>query len=222
MNFLTPFRERLWHMFSPGQPSPTTPKPPSPRTEPLHRVHKDLAEKFPTRRRSLSPTVKRSQRAKEDDDPGFTYEEDDFDESDGSQYESNEEEEEKEEETEDGEPQSKRIKRSKDYTADGDFESEEGEEEQVADITAEEKDEYGIGITIEPVAHATLEDPEYEGWTQDELNLYNRLNDRGVIPLLPSSWSLDFPTIPEVLFTNDPEEAYIKREEGTEFRGLSH
>ena len=223
MSFLTPFRERLWHMFSPGEPSPPSPETPEPQTEQLHKVRKESVAQQPARRKSLSPIVKRVKRVEED--PIFSYDEDNPDDSDeslsGSEADADDESQSvsEEDEDEDGKPKPKRLKRSKDFTADSDHESEEEVEEQAADITAEEKDEYGIGVTIEPVAHATLGDLGYEGWTQDELNLYNRLNDRGVVPLLHTSWRDDFPTIPEVLFTTDPDEAYIKNELGTEFRG---
>ena len=216
MNLLTPFRERLWHMFSPGESSePVAQQPPSPKTDPVHRIRRVNLEKDTGRRKSLSPTIKRSPVEVEEEyelGPDEEESEEDLDESDSPLSDVDEDSE--------PEPRPKRLKRSRQFSGDADYETDEEEEEEPkADLTQDEKDEYGIGITIEPVEHATLEDPEYEGWTQDELDLYNRLNDRGVIPLLHTSWKLDFSTIPDVLFTEDRNEAYIKSEKGSDFRG---
>lgn len=213
MNILTPFRERLWHYFSPGKlQTPVSPKPPSPKTEPPYKFQKGRFKAGQIRRQSLSPTVKR-QKQHHDLDPVHDSEKsEDPDQSDDALSDIDE----------DGEPKAKRLQRLKEDPNNNDFEPEDEAEEPIADITQEEKDEYGIGVTIEPVAHATLEDPDYEGWTQDELDLHNRLNDRGVVPLLYSRWKIDFPTIPDVLFTDNKDEAYIKAEQGTEFRGRPH
>ena len=219
MDLLTPFRERIWHFFAPEKTAtPTITKPTSPRTAPPLNAD-DTTAKPQARRLSLSPTVKRV-KEKADEEYALSFDDKNEDESGDEEHSELSEEASDVEDEDTQEPKPKRLKRSKDYTADNsDFEPDDEEEETQADITQDEKDEFGIGITIEPVEHATLGDPEYEGWTQDELDLYNKLNDRGVVPLLHSSWKIDFPTIPEVLFTDDKEEAYIKAELGTEFRG---
>ena len=221
MNLLTPFRERLWHMFSPGKSPGTSPsKPPSPKTDPLHKIKKGRIERRSGRGKSLSPTVKyTAEESEESNDSDEEYEDYGDEEGDvvGDLHDLLLE---SEEEDSEAEPNPKRVKRSpRRVSKASDYEVDEEEEEPTADITQDEKDEYGIGITIEPVEHATLGNPDYEGWTQDELDLYNRLNDRGVVPLLHTSWQLDFPTIPEVLFTEDRNEAYIKSEKGTDFHG---
>ena len=203
-------------MFSPGESSePVIPQPPSPKTDPVHKIRRANLEKDVGRRKSLSPTIKRSLVEVEDEyELGLEEEEseEDPDDSDSPLSDVDEDSE--------PEPRPERLKRSRQFSGDADYEiDEEEEEEPKADITQDEKDEYGIGITIEPVEHATLENPEYEGWTQDELDLYNRLNDRGIVPLLHTSWKLDFSTIPDVLFTEDRNEAYIKCEKGSDFRG---
>ena len=220
MNLLTPFRARIWHMFSPGESlEQTIEKPPSPKTDPVHKIKRAKLERGADgRRRSLSPTIKHSPVESEVEVELSSEEEEaeeDLDESDSPLSDVDGD-------SEPDQPRFKKLKRSRNPSGDGDYEVEDEEEEEPkADITQEEKDEYGIGITIEPVEHATLEDPEYEGWSQDELDLYNRLNDRGIVPLLHTSWKLDFSTIPDVLFTDDRNEAYIKSEKGSDFRGSS-
>lgn len=97
-----------------------------------------------------------------------------------------------------------------------------GEEDDELD-SLEGEEEEKVAFFRERVAHATADDPEYADWTQSELDLHNRLNDRGVDPMLYSVWKLDFPTMPEAVFTKEKDEALIKSLVGSEFRGkLDH
>ena len=84
-----------------------------------------------------------------------------------------------------------------------------------------DKIDLGIDMTIKAPEHVTINHPEHIGWTQSEVDLFNRLNDRGAVPILPHSWQLDFPTMPDNLFSSNLDEVYIKPSEGTDFRGLS-
>ena len=102
--------------------------------------------------------------------------------------------------------------------------SEEEEEEQVepkatTKITQAEKEDLGIDTTPAPYEPVTVDHPDHIGWAQEEVDLFNRLNERGTVPLIYSEWHLDFPTIPDVLFSSNKDKILIKALEGTEFRG---
>jgi len=56
-------------------------------------------------------------------------------------------------------------------------------------------------------------------WSQSEIDLFNKLNNRGFEPMLPSSFKMDFPTVPEALFTDRTERTFINSLSGNEFRG---
>lgn len=68
----------------------------------------------------------------------------------------------------------------------------------------------------EPVASIPI---GYKDWTDNEVDLFNELNDRGFRPLLTDTWTLDFPTLPLNLFCDDDAEVLIKPIHGTSFRG---
>ena len=58
------------------------------------------------------------------------------------------------------------------------------------------------------------------GWTRDEIDLFNVLQTRGFEPLMPSSWRLDFQTVPNILFSENDDEIFIKSLCGKDFRGI--
>lgn len=56
-------------------------------------------------------------------------------------------------------------------------------------------------------------------WHEDEVFLFERLSMRSFEELLPATWQIDFPTLPEVLFTTDPAKAFINFNCGSSSRG---
>jgi hypothetical protein len=57
------------------------------------------------------------------------------------------------------------------------------------------------------------------GWTDDEVSLFNVLNNRGFEPLLLDTWRIDFPTLPEEVFTADDDQTFINSNHQSDFRG---
>ena len=49
-----------------------------------------------------------------------------------------------------------------------------------------------------------------QGWTDDEIWLYQKINMRGYEPLLPESWALDFPAFPKELFSAKDSAVFVK------------
>jgi hypothetical protein len=47
-------------------------------------------------------------------------------------------------------------------------------------------------------------------WHPDEIFLFERLSMRNHEELISSEWKIDLPTLPETLFTNDPEKMFVK------------
>ena len=85
-------------------------------------------------------------------------------------------------------------------------------------------EQQGIGVNVSFVApdHISIHDKGYRDWTQEEVDLLNRLNDRGGAPFIPPSWAIDFETLPTNNFTVDGETAFFRAlniEETGEFRG---
>lgn len=66
----------------------------------------------------------------------------------------------------------------------------------------------------------TLNRIRAEEWHEDEVALFQKLNMRGFEPLLPSTWSFDFRTCPEIIFSSDDEETFINSASGNDFRGI--
>ncbi|EMD69396.1 hypothetical protein GGP41_004613 [Bipolaris sorokiniana] len=59
------------------------------------------------------------------------------------------------------------------------------------------------------------------GWSEDAVFLFQKLGMRGFEPLLPIGWINDFETLPEDLFTENLDKAFIKPAFGTEY-GAQH
>lgn len=57
------------------------------------------------------------------------------------------------------------------------------------------------------------------GWSEDAVFLFQKLGMRGFEPLLPISWIHDFETVPEDLFTEKLDKAFIKPAFGTDYAG---
>ncbi len=66
----------------------------------------------------------------------------------------------------------------------------------------------------------TLDRIRQEDWHEDEVALFQKLNMRGFEPLLPSTWSFDFRTCPETIFSSKDEETFINSASGNDFRGM--
>lgn len=58
------------------------------------------------------------------------------------------------------------------------------------------------------------------GWEEDALFLFQKLNSRGFEPLFLERWVNDFATLPVDLFTFNDEQAFIKPDGGSDFRGM--
>lgn len=57
-----------------------------------------------------------------------------------------------------------------------------------------------------------------EGWSDHGIEIFRRIGMRGIEPILPASWKLDFPTVPAELFTEDEDETFINTT-NKDFRG---
>ncbi|KAL9001799.1 MAG: hypothetical protein Q9188_005242 [Gyalolechia gomerana] len=56
-----------------------------------------------------------------------------------------------------------------------------------------------------------------KNWSEDEVWLFHRLNNRGFEPLLPGTWDFDFETVPDKVFSDDDAKVLIKAREGNEY-----
>lgn len=56
-------------------------------------------------------------------------------------------------------------------------------------------------------------------WHPDALFLYERLALRSFEPLVPIDWQIDFPTLPEILFTENDEETFVNSNCLASYRG---
>ncbi|KNG47061.1 hypothetical protein DDE82_001181 [Stemphylium lycopersici] len=55
------------------------------------------------------------------------------------------------------------------------------------------------------------------GWSEDAVFLFQKLGMRGFEPILPIAWINDFETVPEDLFTENVDKAFIKPAFGTDY-----
>jgi hypothetical protein len=81
------------------------------------------------------------------------------------------------------------------------------------------------GKLIYPAAlpHPIAEEVDIENnadWTEEENKLVEALDERGNDPLLHIEWKLDFPTLPDELFTEDKSKILIKNMYGSAYRGM--
>ncbi len=63
------------------------------------------------------------------------------------------------------------------------------------------------------------EQEDYEGWTEDEIWISEKLNMRGFEPLLHLTWALDFPTLIPELYTTDDSKVFINAVSGNFCQG---
>jgi len=56
-------------------------------------------------------------------------------------------------------------------------------------------------------------------WHPDEIFLFERLAMRSFEELIPAEWQVDFPTLPQILFTNDLEKTFVNFQCVSSYRG---
>ena len=66
----------------------------------------------------------------------------------------------------------------------------------------------------------TLKEIAKGDWGKAEITLYRRMVMRGFEPLLPRHWTMDFRTIPGVLFGTQ-KQSFINSASGKDFRGIA-
>jgi len=59
-------------------------------------------------------------------------------------------------------------------------------------------------------------------WHPDEIFLYERIAMRSFEPVCPEHWQMDFPTLPDVLFTRDDEKAFVNSNCLSNLHGMLH
>ncbi|MCJ1311306.1 hypothetical protein MMC25_004977 [Agyrium rufum] len=62
---------------------------------------------------------------------------------------------------------------------------------------------------------------EFNGWNETEVGLFKKMTSCGFEPLLPRSWALDFPTVPDELFVSEDADAsdrpFLRSTHGSDF-----
>lgn len=106
----------------------------------------------------------------------------------------------------------------------------EGEENSVEDqeITSEDESELDAEAKVheyldrqtEIARHREALERINDGeWHEDEAALFMKLTMRGFEPLIPTHWSFDFRTCPQIVFSSNVEKTLINAKSGNEFRG---
>ncbi len=57
-------------------------------------------------------------------------------------------------------------------------------------------------------------------WHPDEIYLFERLSMRSFEQIIPAEWKVDLPSLPETLFTTDPEKMFVKSNYRTSYSGM--
>lgn len=65
------------------------------------------------------------------------------------------------------------------------------------------------------------EEEDFSDFSIEEYFLFHKLNARGSEPIIHLGWAMDFRTLPEILFTDDRKETYIKHIFAPEYHGKS-
>ena len=63
-------------------------------------------------------------------------------------------------------------------------------------------------------------DPRIREWTSEEIWFFHRLRNRGGEPLFDQTWTMDFPTFPDSLFTRDASQVFFDSNACSIFRGM--
>ena len=99
------------------------------------------------------------------------------------------------------------------------------------EVTVVVDDDYDAGVKGDETRHALqkygdryldYDDPRVQDWTEEERWLFTKLTNRGYEPLLHATWILDYPTFPELLFTDDESRVYINNIHGSIGRGTHY
>lgn len=85
------------------------------------------------------------------------------------------------------------------------------------DTTLHDDSDEGIN---EILTAEDADENEYEWWTKEEIWLFEKLQDRGLEPLLHVTWGFDFPTLPVELFTTDHSKVFIKSIHDNDYHGI--
>lgn len=90
-------------------------------------------------------------------------------------------------------------------------------------VSAEEKVKEYLDRQAElALRRGAIDEVKAQGtWHPDEVFLFERLSMRSFEELLPASWQIDFPTLPEALFTTDPSKTFINFNCGSSSRGMT-
>lgn len=57
-------------------------------------------------------------------------------------------------------------------------------------------------------------------WHPDEIYLFERLSMRSYEEVISAEWRIDLPTLPESLFTTDPEKIFVKNNCRPSYSGM--
>ncbi|TVY24728.1 hypothetical protein LHYA1_G005637 [Lachnellula hyalina] len=101
------------------------------------------------------------------------------------------------------------------------MEEEEEEEENADAVTQAKVQEYLARQAELEMRKEEIETARAAGdWHTDELYLFERLTMRSYEELIPVQWKIDFPTLPELLFTDDPVRIFISYNCNSSNRGV--
>jgi hypothetical protein len=67
---------------------------------------------------------------------------------------------------------------------------------------------------------AQCTDMVQQGWEEETILAYMKLDRRGFEPIFPSTWKMDFVLFPPILFTDDVENAFIRSISGKNWRAI--
>jgi hypothetical protein len=103
------------------------------------------------------------------------------------------------------------------------FVEEEEIEEEEPEISAEAKVEEYLARQAElALRKEEIEKAKAAGdWHADELFLFERLSLRSFEELIPQDWKIDFPTLPEILFTKEMAHTFVNYNCSSSYRGKS-
>ncbi|KAE9371511.1 hypothetical protein N431DRAFT_341630 [Stipitochalara longipes BDJ] len=111
-------------------------------------------------------------------------------------------------------------------------------DEQAVEEIEEEEEEEGEDIDEEAAAQAKVQEylarqaelalirEEVEkvkaagDWHPDEIFLFERISMRSYEEVISSDWRIDLPTLPEVLFTKEPEKIFVKNNCNSSYSGV--
>lgn len=91
---------------------------------------------------------------------------------------------------------------------------------KVADKSMIEEVEDTLDVRADTLLrHCRITKKHKPDWSQTEIDFFNKLNSRGFEKLLPSSFKMDFPTVPLSLFADGNDYTFIHSLSGNNFRG---